>query len=132
MDQDFKEITKQNTSSITIDIPREPTLEERVRTYRLSQNEKAIQDLSDSLDKERGKNVLLKGKMKQLQKYEGKGFSVEVQFADDHLEDRACVTFEDCADLINNLLILLQEGGRVTDYSINAIQQPKYKYFQLD
>ena len=105
--------------------PPPPPPKPSVQLFPLSQNEHVVRELSESLDKERARNLLLQGKIQnivhEVQKYEGIGFSVILSVSGED-ERWNCKTLKDCLGLIDLLLRQLVGTSQITNYSIEPLE----------
>ena len=118
MDHDFDELKEISKTPIK----KLPNPDTKPKVYSLSTNEKAVRDLSDSLDTERAKNILLNGKIRELQKYnEESGVNITVLIQDKE-QVWTCTNLQESIGIIDLLLKSLQSVGELQNYSIEPIE----------
>ena len=122
MDRDFESVVKSSTPSSA------PTKSEERPTIKLrslTENEKVVQNLSESLDRERGRNFLLQGRIQKMvddiQKHRTSGSCITL-IRGGATVPYICRTDEQYVDLISYLLILLKGYGEITSFQLDPLE----------
>ena len=122
MDRDFESVVKTWTpsSAPTKSSEEKPTIKLRS----LTENEKVVQNLSESLDRERGRNFLLQGRIQKMvddiHKHQTSGSCITL-IRGGTTVPYVCRTDEQYVDLISYLLILLKGYGEITGFQLDPL-----------
>ena len=123
MDRDFESVVKSSTPSSA---PSKSSEEKpRIKLRELTENEKVVQNLSESLDRERGRNFLLQGRIQKMvddiQKHRTSGSCITL-IRGGATVPYVCRTDEQYVDLISYLLILLKGYGEITSFQLDPLE----------